>query len=63
IIGGILGLGIVYLITNMLSAVLPFAIYLSLDNVIWGVVLSVGIGVLSGLIPAYQAARMDPVEA
>lgn len=63
IIGGIIGLGLVYLTLYLLGAVLPFEVYLSLNNIIWGVTLSLIIGVLSGLIPAFQAARMDPVVA
>ncbi len=63
IIGGIVGLGLVYLTLYLLGAVLPFEVYLSLNNIIWGVTLSLIIGVLSGLIPAFQAARMDPVVA
>lgn len=62
-IGGLAGLLIVYGATYLLSGVLPFPIFLSMKNILVGVVLSAGIGVLSGIIPAYQAARLDPVEA
>jgi putative ABC transport system permease protein len=37
--------------------------FLSAKNISIGVSLSVFIGILAGLIPAIQAARMDPVEA
>lgn len=63
IIGGIVGLGLVYVTLFLLGAVLPFEIYLSLGNILWGVILSLIIGVLSGFIPAFQASRMDPVVA
>jgi putative ABC transport system permease protein len=63
ILGGLVGLGIIWVAAEFLSAVLPFQIYLSFNNVISGILLSVVIGVLSGFIPAFQAARMDPVEA
>jgi putative ABC transport system permease protein len=62
-IGGLAGLLFVFGVTAILSNFLPFAIFLSAKNIIVGVVLSAGIGVLSGLIPAFQAARLDPVEA
>ncbi len=63
VIGGFLGLGLVQIIITILSKVVEFDMYLSFDNILIGTVLSISIGVLSGLIPAYQAASMDPVEA
>ncbi|MCB0705113.1 MAG: ABC transporter permease [Saprospiraceae bacterium] len=63
IIGGLFGLLFVYLITIPLSAALPLDFYLSTGNIIYGIVWSVVVGVLSGFIPAYQAARMNPVDA
>ena len=63
IIGGVAGLLFVVLASYILSGVLPFPIFLSTKNILMGVALSVGIGVLAGLIPAFQAARLDPVEA
>ncbi len=62
-IGGILGLGLVYLVLTLLTSVLPFAIYLDMNNALFGLGLSVLVGVISGVIPALQAARMDPVVA
>jgi putative ABC transport system permease protein len=63
IIGGVFGLLFVYAITELLAGVMPFAIFLSFKNVLIGILLSAIIGVISGFIPAWQAARMDPVEA
>ena len=63
LIGGALGLLLVFGIVNGLSSTIPFDIYLSTNNIINGIILSVVIGVLSGFIPAFQAARMDPVDA
>ena len=63
IIGGILGLLLVHMLVTVLTNALDFELYLSLDNILVGTVLSITIGILSGLIPAYQAASMDPVEA
>lgn len=63
IIGGAAGLLFVILASYILSGVLPFPMFLSAKNMIMGVALSAGIGVLAGLIPAFQAARLDPVEA
>ncbi len=63
IIGGAVGLGIVQGVVALLSSAMPFDLVLSANNIIWGLSLSIGIGILSGFIPAWQAAGMDPVEA
>jgi len=61
--GGIVGLVMVYAITAVLSQVIDFELYMSIGNILFGVILSVVVGIVSGLIPALQAARMDPVDA
>lgn len=61
--GGVLGIGLVFLITLLLQDIEQFKIALSFANAIKGLIISVVIGVLSGIIPAYFAARLDPVLA
>ena len=63
IIGGLIGLGLVGLLSLVLSTVLPFPIFIA-GNII-GLALSICIilGIVSGIIPASIAARMDPVVA
>lgn len=63
VIGGLLGLGLVYLLVASLEGVVPYPIYVDFTNMLWGLGISVFVGVLSGIIPAIQAARMDPVDA
>ena len=63
IIGGIVGLGLVAVIIKALSNAIDFDMYLSFGNMVLGVVVSVIVGIISGAIPAMQAAKMDPVEA
>ena len=63
LLGGILGLLIVLLTVMVLSKILDFDIFLSLNNILTGIGLSALIGILAGFIPAMQAAKMDPVEA
>lgn len=63
LIGGVMGLLLVHLITSILTQVIDFAIYLDMTNILIGVICSILIGVVSGLVPAIQGARMDPVEA
>ncbi len=63
IIGGILGLLLIFGIAALLTLVLPFDIYLSWQNAATGVIASVVVGIVAGMIPAIQASKMDPVEA
>ncbi len=63
--GGALGLLLIYVLLAGLSSIesMAFDIYLSLDNVINGLIWSTGIGIIAGIIPAFLASRMDPVVA
>lgn len=63
LIGGIAGLVLVFLTTTALSQIIDFELYMSLNNVLLGLILSIVVGIVAGLIPALQASRMDPVEA
>lgn len=55
------------LLVELIILIVPFPdnyqVGLSLQNVLIGVVIASVIGVLSGIIPAWQAANLDPVEA
>jgi putative ABC transport system permease protein len=63
IFGGLFGLLLIWLVTAGISAAIDFDIHLSMSNAFWGIFTSAAVGVASGLIPASQASRMDPVEA
>ena len=63
LIGALIGLGIVYGVLKIATAAFEYDIYLSTTNIIIALLLAVVIGVLSGVVPAWQAARLDPVEA
>lgn len=63
IFGGLLGLLLIFLVTYGISKAIDFDIHLSPWNAFVGIFTSVIVGILSGLIPASQASRMDPVEA
>ena len=63
VIGGAIGLILVFIITQALSSVLPFKVFLSPGTMMLGLGISVSVGLLAGIIPAWSAARMDPVEA
>lgn len=63
IIGGLIGLAMVGLLAVALSGVLPFPIVISPDILILAFSICVILGILSGIIPASIAARMNPVVA
>lgn len=64
VLGGLAGLLMVILTMAVMTQMFEsFDLYLSVNNAVLGVVMATIIGVLAGMIPATQAARMDPVEA
>jgi putative ABC transport system permease protein len=63
LMGGIIGLCMVYLATIAVKAAVDIQVVLDIKNIIIGISTSVAIGIISGIIPAYSASRLDPVEA
>jgi putative ABC transport system permease protein len=63
LLGGLIGLALVYVVLAGVSKVIPFAMTLSTNNLLIGVVSSIVVGIISGIIPAWRASSMDPVEA
>ena len=63
LMGGISGLLLVYLGTFAAKAAFDLQIVLDINNIIIGIGSSVTIGIISGIVPAYSASRLDPVEA
>lgn len=61
--GGIFGLLLVWLLTFLATSALDFEISLTAGNIILGLVVSGSIGLIAGMIPAYSASKLDPVEA
>jgi putative ABC transport system permease protein len=63
LIGGIIGLIIIYFLTLISHSFIDMEITLTRSNIILGLSISVLIGIISGFIPAYGASQLDPVEA
>ena len=63
LVGGMMGLIMVYVSLTVISKFIPFAMGIDMGNVVLGVVVSVLVGIISGIIPAYRASSLSPVEA
>ena len=63
VIGGIMGMLLVWIISLILTNVLDFEFVLGMNNVLLGTGLAAFIGLVAGILPAISASRLDPVEA
>jgi len=63
LIGGIIGLVLIYIGSIIASNKIDLEITLTLGNIILGLFISIIIGIISGIFPSYKAARLNPVEA
>ena len=63
LIGGVIGLILVYTGTQIVQKAFEINVFLSYSNIILGLVISASIGLISGIVPAWSASRLDPVEA
>ena len=63
LIGGTVGILIVLLISIILTYGFDVEVILSLSNFCIGIFVSIFVGILSGVIPARTASRLDPVVA
>jgi putative ABC transport system permease protein len=63
LLGGIIGLILIFIGTLIFSYMADMTIALTMANIILGLTISGVIGVLAGFIPALSASRLDPVEA
>ena len=61
LIGGLAGLFLVWLVTLVPQDALPLG--MSVGRVVLGLLISVAIGVIAGIVPAVMAANLDPVIA
>lgn len=64
LLGGMVGLGITYLLTRLSMRFFPdFPVQMSTTVMVLAILVSVLTGVVSGFLPAWRAARMNPVDA
>ncbi len=63
LIGGIIGLFLIFIGSVIASNKVELEITLTLSNIILGLLISIIIGMISGIFPSYKAAKLNPVEA
>jgi putative ABC transport system permease protein len=63
LIGGMIGLLIAFILTQVVSNAFELEASMPVFIVFAAMLVSLVVGVVSGILPAYRAAKMDPVEA
>ncbi len=63
IIGGVFGMFLVWIISIILTKAFDFEFVLGMGNILLGTSLAAIIGLISGILPAISASKLDPVEA
>ena len=63
LIGGVIGLLIIYGLTFIVSRSFDFDLVLTMGNILKGLIISIVIGLIAGVVPARTAAHLDPVNA
>ena len=61
--GAVLGIVAGLVLAKLVNAVSPLPMGVSPTSIVLGVILGVGVGVISGVYPASRAAKLDPVVA
>jgi putative ABC transport system permease protein len=62
-IGGLLGLGLSYLLCAIIESTVGFPMRITLGYVALAILTSGGVGMVSGIYPAYKASKLSPIVA
>jgi len=62
-IGGVLGLGLAYLLCAIIEATVGFPMRITIGYVLLAIITSGGVGMISGIYPAYRASKLSPIVA
>ena len=63
VVGGIIGVGVGMIASNLISTLAGWAILLSPESAAMAFLFAVLVGVFFGFYPAQKAARLNPIEA
>ncbi|GIT40335.1 MAG: hypothetical protein Ct9H300mP9_1850 [Candidatus Neomarinimicrobiota bacterium] len=61
VVAGLVGLSLAYISSFFINKIFPSTLPLGLS--ILAVFMSLIVGVISGIIPSYQAANLDPIDS
>ena len=62
-IGGLIGIGFGFSLSRIIAALAGWSTVVTVSSVVVAFGVSCGIGLLFGIYPAVQAAKLDPIEA
>ena len=63
LLGGAIGISIAYALAKLVAVLTPVPTALPLFAVTIALIVSATVGLMSGVYPAWRAARLDPIEA
>jgi putative ABC transport system permease protein len=63
IIGGTIGILLVFGLTKLITLLFDFPIFISTSLLLLAIGICIFVGLLAGIVPAYRAAKMNPVVA
>ena len=62
-IGGILGLLLAYILSSIITHTVGFPMQITVMYILLAIITSGGVGLISGIYPAYKAAKLSPIVA
>jgi len=63
LLGGLIGLILVWILSMVISAMFPFHMFVAFKIIVLAFSICIGLGIISGIIPASMAAKLNPVVA
>jgi putative ABC transport system permease protein len=62
-LGGLLGLGLAYILCAIIESTVGFPMRITATYVLLAILTSGGVGMVSGIYPAYRASKLSPIVA
>ncbi|WP_122640794.1 ABC transporter permease [Romboutsia sp. Marseille-P6047] len=63
ILGGVLGIIVGLFATNYAANYIPFKAIPSVNSILFASIITILVGVIFGIVPAFKASRLDPIKA
>jgi putative ABC transport system permease protein len=62
-IGGLIGIGIGFLVSSLIANIMQWPVHISAQSILLSFVFATVVGIFFGWYPARKAARLNPIEA